>query len=172
LSIPTSSRIIVSKQGTKILLSAIFKCTNKTVVPKMSYSLDDALLKFAPGKLLKAEPLEFDWDEAENAILFSSSLRIDNFHEWNEHIRKHIVRMLPEGASIKVEPDEGTSCTSFWISTSEKMEEYINPELDIHVAWGGNKESYDNLNAWIGSSVFDTLIADKPPTAGMVRTRP
>ena len=138
----------------------------------MSYSLDDALLKFAPGRLLKAELLEFDWDEAKNAILFSSSLRLDDFHEWNEHIRQHIASMLPESASIKVESDETISCTSFWISTTQDMDEYIDPELDIHVAWGGNEESYPNLNAWIGSEVFDTLSADKPPTAGMVRTRP
>ncbi len=52
------------------------------------------------------------------------------------------------------------------------MDEYIDPELDIHVAWGGNEESYQNLNSWIGSEVFDSLCVDKPPTAGMIRTRP
>lgn len=138
----------------------------------MSYSLDDALLKFAPGKILKAEPLEFDWDEAENAILFSSTLRIDDFHEWNERIRQHIAGLLPEGASIKVEPDESVFCTSFWISTTQDMHEYIDPELDIHVAWGGNEESCQNLNAWIGSNVFSALTSNRPPTAGMLRTRP
>lgn len=142
------------------------------VLQKMSYSLDDALLKFAPGRILKAEPLEFHWDEAENAILFSSALRLDDFHEWNEHIRQHIASLLPAHASIKVEADESVSCTSFWISTTQDMHEYTDPELDIHVAWGGDEESYQNLNAWIGSEVFDNLIANKPPTAGMVRSRP
>ena len=138
----------------------------------MSYSLDDALLKLAPGKILRAEPLEFDWDEAENAILFSSTLQIDDFREWNEQIRQHIASLLPEGSSIKVEPDESVFCTSFWISTTQDMDEYIDPELDIHVAWGGGQESYENLNAWIGSEVFDSLAVDKPPTIGMIRTRP
>ena len=138
----------------------------------MSYFVDDTLLKLAPGRVLKAEPLEFDWDEAENAILFSSTLQIDDFHEWNEHIRQHLASLLPEGTSIKVEPDEGIYCTSFWISRIQDMEEYIDPELDVHVAWGGSEDSYQNLNAWIGSDVFETLTSGKPPTAGMVRTRP
>ena len=80
----------------------------------MKYTTTQELLNLIPGSTLDAQPLEFDWEEATNAILFTTDLQINDFNEWNAFIEKHLLSCFPKGTSIKVETDEEIFCTSFW----------------------------------------------------------
>jgi hypothetical protein len=141
---------------------------------EMKYTVTQELLYLIPGKALDAQPLEFDWEEATNAILFTSNLQVKDFCEWNLFIEKHLRSCLPKTASIKVETDEEIFCTSFWISLTKDIHEYIDPDFDLHVAWGNHDESFENLNSWIGSELFEEMVSKKdiPATAGLIRVRP
>ena len=139
----------------------------------MSYAVTIELLNLIPGKKLDAQPLEFDWEEATNAILFTSDLQVQSFSEWNNVIEAHLKTCFPKTASIKVEADEEILCTSFWISLTKDMNEYIDPDYDLHVAWGASDESFENLNSWIGSELFDEMVSKEGiRTAGLIRVRP
>ena len=139
---------------------------------KEPYKITAELMRYIPPEVISVEPLEFDWDEATNAILFTVSYSRDSYAEWFEGIHRFLLDSLPLGALVSPEKQEDIFCASFWISLSGD-DPMINPDYDLHVAWRKEADSCENLNAWIGSELYEEMVQkDHPQTSGIIRKRP
>lgn len=131
----------------------------------MPYELNDQISRFLPPDVIHALPLDFDWAEATNAILFTSNFDADSFDSWCDGLQCHYAKIVGDTQKIDADPQPDLGCLNFWFK--------LNPTVDVAMAYCNHSEGFEELNAWIGSSFFESMVNDdSPATAGIVRIRP
>jgi len=139
----------------------------------MPYDVTEAISKYLPPDVITVEPLEFDWDEAVNAVVFTSRFDATSFSAWETSLSEHYMSVLGKGPRMKVESDSELGCIAFRINLDPANLPEGTISVDISVAWRGLEESVENLNAWVGSSLLEDMVEkDKPAMAGLIRIRP
>ena len=131
----------------------------------MTYAATARIRKYLPRDAFDVRPLEFEWDEAINAIVFASTLDFPTFDKWESELSKFYRTLVGNDRAVAVEAHPELGCISFWINTE--------PNVDVHVARCRSAESVENLNAWIGSSLIELMATDdRTATVGLIRIRP
>lgn len=139
----------------------------------MAYKVTDEIAKYLPPATVSTKPLEFQWDEAANAILFTSNFNKKSFSDWKKGLSSHYRTTLGDIPSIIIESHSKLGCISFWINLDPDNLPKGNISVDVSAAWCPKEESVENLNAWIGSSLLESMVKkDKPSMAGLIRIRP
>ena len=132
----------------------------------MPYQLDDSIRLYLPPGIVSAEPLDYDWDEAVNAVIFTSAFDSKDFPCWTATLTEHYRRIVADRMEVDPEIQADIGCIHLWLLK-------LHPPVDICFAFGRHLESFSNLNPWIGSNRFRSLFTrDTPATAGMIRIRP
>ncbi len=116
----------------------------------MPYQLDDAISAFLPPSVISAEPLDFDWDEAVNAVVFTSAFDSKDFASWAKTLTEHYDRLVAGRMKVDPEIQADIGCIHLWLLK-------LDPAVDICFASRHHPESFANLNAWIGSNRFRSL---------------
>ena len=130
----------------------------------MTYAATSEIKKYLPPDTVDSKPLEYDWAEAENAIVFISTLDFPTFGEWESELSQ-FYRLLVGGGAVNIESHPDLGCISFWFN--------CHPNVDVHVARCKHAESVENLNSWVGSTLLNSMATDnRAATAGLVRIRP
>jgi len=140
---------------------------------KKPYRVNDSIRVFLPPDTITAEPLDFDWDEAENAVLFTSGFTRGSFTELASALTDHFAAVLGSRDQIDVEAHEDIGCISFWMTRAANVQPKLNVEVDAHIAYCQNAESLESLHSWIGSTLLTKMAKqDAPSVLGMIRFRP
>ncbi|QDV25920.1 hypothetical protein [Aureliella helgolandensis] len=131
----------------------------------MKYAATSEIKKYLPQDAFDVRPLEYEWAEATNAIVFASTLAFPTFRRWESELSKFYRTLIGNNRAVSVESHPDLGCISFWINTD--------PSVDVHVARLKCAESVENLNSWVGSSLIDSLATDdRAATVGLIRIRP
>ncbi|WFB35244.1 hypothetical protein P3T73_13845 [Kiritimatiellota bacterium B12222] len=139
----------------------------------MPYEVNDAISFFLPPESKSVQPLDYDWDEATNAIIFTSDYDPGSFSKWLKGLSKHYTQIWGASSQVFVEDDDDLGCVSFWMTREKGVHPMSKIQIDSHVAYTKIEDSFENLNAWIGSELLSKLMdEDKPSTIGMIRFRP
>lgn len=139
---------------------------NPTVIRlTMNYTVTDEIASYLPPKIIDVKPLEYEWDEAANAIVFVSSFAFSTFEKWNSELSQIYRSLVRDGYDLNIESHEDLGCTSFWFNHL--------PNVDVHVARCQNTASVENLNSWVGSTDLESLATiEGAATVGLCRIRP
>lgn len=91
----------------------------------MTCSVTDEITKHLPPEVITVNPLEFEWEEATNAIIFTSNFDKVNFEEWEEALVNYYKNMIVNEHQLDVESDDDISCISFWFSLDKILKKMI-----------------------------------------------
>ena len=139
----------------------------------MPYEVSQEIAKYLPPDVITVRPLEFDWAEAINAVVFTSRFDRQSFPEWEEALIEYYRSALGRIPQVRPETDEELGCITFRINLDPSNLPKGTISVDISVAWCNQEDSLENLNAWLGSKVLASIVRDdKPAMAGLVRIRP
>ncbi|MEM9643933.1 MAG: hypothetical protein AAF989_02970 [Planctomycetota bacterium] len=131
----------------------------------MKYEVTREIEEFLPPETFDARPLDFEWVEATNAVLFASAMNHTTFSRWKSDLSKYYRLRLRGGFDLNIESFEDVECMSFWLTHT--------PNVDVHVARCQQPESVEELNSWIGSTLLESMAAnERAATVGLVRIRP
>lgn len=131
----------------------------------MVYAPTSDITRYLPPEAFDVRPLEYEWAEATNAIIFASSVDYETFSAWESGLSHFYLTLVGVANALNVESDPELGCISFWLQSA--------PPVDIHVARCKNTESVETLNAWIGSTLLSTMASDnRAATIGLIRIRP
>lgn len=131
----------------------------------MTYSSTGEITNYLPPESIDVRPLDYEWAEATNAILFGSKLDFDTFAQWEIALSEHYRNLKANDHELTVESHPDLGCMSIWFDSS--------PSVDVHCARCKNPDSIDNLNAWVGSALLESIAADpQTGTVGLIRIRP
>ncbi len=139
----------------------------------MPYEITNEIARFLPPDPISVYPLEFDWQEATNAIVFTSGFDKESFSDWEECLSAYYKALLGDIPDIDVESDPELGCATFWINLDPDHLPEGAISVDVGVARCCVANGFENLNAWIGSSrLTDMVEKDKPAMVGLIRIRP
>lgn len=151
----------------------------------MKYALVDEITQYLPPNVITAKPLEFDWDEATNAVLFTAeykkrfSILKSPFNALVDKLTEHYRSLVENKYQLEVDPDHEQGCMTFRFSDDPEANPNKGFQIsaDISIAWlkakGTIDDPLDALNSWIGSSLLKKMAQDdKPQLIGMIRIRP
>ena len=131
----------------------------------MTYATTSEIKKYLPPHSVDVRPLDYEWAEASNAVVFISTLDAETFTQWETELTEFYRLQVSDDCVMNVESDPDLGCISFWFQTL--------PNIDVHVARCKNIDSVENLNSWVGSTLLASIAADtRAATVGLIRIRP
>ncbi len=99
----------------------------------MTYNVDETIKRFLPENSSNLNPLEFDWEEAENAIIFTADLEYPSFADFENSLTNYYTSLLGPEAQINPEGEDELGCISFWVKLGNDASELANRNIDIHI---------------------------------------
>lgn len=124
--------------------------------------MDQDLIRLLPPGTITFEPLEYSWEEAKVAYIFTSKFDGANFKDWAASFASYTQLAAPNDAVIHHFDYPKTATLEINICANEK--------IDLHAAWCRNPIGFENLNAWLGSALLKSLVEEQnPATAGVIR---
>jgi hypothetical protein len=131
----------------------------------MSYATTGEITKYLPPDAFGVVPLEYEWAEATNAIVFASTHECATFDEWESTLSEFYRAQISDNHAVSVDAHPELGCIRVSIN--------IRPRVDVHLARCKCSGSVENLNSWVGSSLMASLAKDvRAATVGLIRIRP
>ena len=131
----------------------------------MPYASTDEIAKYLPPDSIDVRPLDYEWAEATNAVVFASAFYSSSFSEWESKLAEFYRMLIGRRHDMNVESNPDLGCISFWFDSI--------PNIDVHVARSENLDSVENLNSWVGSPLLTRIAMDtRATTVGLIRIRP
>lgn len=131
----------------------------------MTYAVTSEITRYLPPESIDARPLDYEWVEATNAIVFVSTFAHTSFALWETKLSVFYRMLIGDGCGLTTESHSELGCISFWFDS--------NPNVDVHVARCENINSVENLDSWLGSPLLVSMAMDpRAATVGIIRIWP
>ena len=128
------------------------------------------MLEFLPPDIIQVHPLDYYWEEAVNAVIFTSSFEKKIFFESISFLKELYQRL---DNNLHIEEDEDLGCATIWLSIENNA---VQIDVDVSIALMSTENTdgtpLENLNSWIGSNLLTKMTKeDNPALIGIVRIR-
>ena len=135
------------------------------------YLLTEEIMRFLPPDVFQVQPLDYYWEEAVNAVIFTSGFEKKSFVESVTFLGEFYEKIDKDPL---IEDDEDLGCVTIWLSIEKNA---VQIDVDVSIALMNTKDTdgtpLEKLNSWIGSSLLTKMAKeDNPALIGMIRIRP